>query len=117
MPLLRVPGNRWNSICLARTFRRAIEKNSQLSLGKERKKKARRQISTYIVLRSNLSLPVASDNRDALEDIHPDAGDIAKEEERKDTSGNTEAAQNGTASHSPSAYFEEKRGTPGFLTI
>lgn len=53
-----------------------------------------------IVLRSNLSLPVASDNRDALEDIHPDAGDIAKEEERKDTSGNTEAAQNGTVSES-----------------
>lgn len=52
---------------------------------------------TYVVLRSNSPVEVGVEERELLEDILADTGNLAKEEEGEDTGADTEGGGNSSA--------------------
>lgn len=56
-----------------------------------------RRKSTYVVLGSDRAVEVLIEERNLLENVAADTGDLAEEEEGEGTGGNTEGASNGSA--------------------
>ncbi|PGG99746.1 hypothetical protein AJ79_08435 [Helicocarpus griseus UAMH5409] len=52
---------------------------------------------TNVVFRRDASLPVSANNRDVHQDILPDTGDLAEEEDGEDTGADTEGGEDGAA--------------------